>query len=203
MFGLLMCICSFFAGFLLFISLSQSKARRNTHSQRRVPDRDVSGSGGPDRSWNTHSVWHHAASLRVSGPEQSRREVSGQQQQDVCVGGRVCEGRAGTTYMWLLPISWKLCSQSSSSKFQEAECFRVAHCRTLIVFFIYLFWCVYVCSCSSWQTHKSIWRNRRWVFNRKRRWASSSRKKAPLMDRFSFSALSHAHVYNAYVSART
>lgn len=61
------------------------------------------------------------------------------------MGGRVCEGRAGATNTWLLPISGNFGSQSSSYRFREPECFTVTHCRTLIVFFIYLFWCVCVC----------------------------------------------------------
>lgn len=61
------------------------------------------------------------------------------------MGGRVCEGRAGATNTWPLPISGNFGSQSSSYRFREPDCFTVTHCRTLIVFFMYLFWCVCVC----------------------------------------------------------
>lgn len=82
-----------------------------------------------------------------------------------CVWAHVCEERAGRRYWWvMILISWKLDSEWLLHDFQEDGCFIMAHCRRLIVFLSVCWW---VCVLLSWQTHKPIWRNRWWLFNRK------------------------------------
>lgn len=89
----------------LSIFILQSKARWNLCDQWWVPeDRVCSGTRGSHSSWDTHSIWHHAASLWVSGPEQSWGEVRGRVGQAVSVCVHVCDRQ----WWVMMLISWKL-----------------------------------------------------------------------------------------------
>lgn len=119
--------------FPLSLSFLQSEARRCT--RWRFPDRRSSRTRGSDSAWDTNSVWHHAAGLWVSGPEQGWRAVSGQQ--EVCVGACLwgtsgdkvlAGGDTSSLNDGLFVIKW----------FPGTE---IAHCRASVVFLL-------MCVCS-------------------------------------------------------